>query len=72
MNRAVIVLLLLIANAILSASRDNSPKAAPPARTDHSLGFFTSLDGAAPERGGPPCRTDEAAGAPFLAHDIRL
>jgi hypothetical protein len=50
MKRAILVLLLLIANAIVSSSKVKPP----PVPSDYSLGRFASLDGAGlPERGGP-------------------
>jgi hypothetical protein len=64
MNRAILVLLLLIANAIVSSSKVETP---PSARPDYSLGRFAVLDGAAlPERdridgddvATPLCRRD--------------
>ncbi|HEV3410100.1 MAG TPA: hypothetical protein VG095_07390 [Chthoniobacterales bacterium] len=62
--RAVVVLLLLIANAIVSSSSFNPPEPAPPERTDYSLGLLTIVDGAAPAPGSnvvatPLCRRNE-------------
>jgi hypothetical protein len=60
--RAVVVLLLLIANAIVSSSNFRTPEPAPPTRTDYSLGPFAVIDGAAPAHGNsevvatPLCR----------------
>ncbi len=56
--RAVVVLLLLIANAIV-ASRDSNPaESAPPARTDSSLALLSTVDGATVEHGRPGCAAD--------------
>jgi hypothetical protein len=56
MNRAVIVLLLLIANAILTASKTTAPShSAAPLPPQNSLGLFRTLDGTAPGR--PRCDT---------------
>ena len=46
MNRAVIVLFLLIANAVVNVNQHEPLDPAPPARSDSSLGRFAVLDGA--------------------------
>ena len=55
--RAVVVLLLLIANAIVSTSRVEPTAPAPPVRTEYSLGLLSTVDGAAV----PPARSDVVA-----------
>ena len=59
--RAVVVLLLLIANAIVSTRNFNPPEPAPPVRTDYSLGLFTIVDGASPA----PARGPEVVATPL-------
>ena len=51
MNRAVVVLLLLIANAIVSYVKTQPPKPAHQVRIDHSLGVFAVVDGVSFPRG---------------------
>ena len=46
--RAVVVLLLLIANAIVASRNSNPADSAPPVRTDSSSGLLATVDGAAP------------------------
>ena len=75
MNRAVIVLCLLIANAVINPGKQSPPESAPPARSDSSLGRFAVLDGAtlAPPESRGGCtgqhRTDDARTPLF---DVRL
>jgi hypothetical protein len=56
--RAVVVLLLLIANAIVASRNSNPVESAPAARTDSSLALLSTVDGAAPEHGRPGCAAD--------------
>ena len=56
--RAVVVLLLLIANAIV-VSRNSSPsEPALPARTEPSLGLLATVDGGSLQRGSSDCAAD--------------
>ena len=58
MNRAVVVLLLLIANALFSPSKINPPDPRPRPPQDYSLGLLTVVDGAAlkpPEQSRSGC-----------------
>jgi hypothetical protein len=64
MNRAIVVLLLLIANAIVSSSK---VKPTPPVSVHYSLGRFAVLDGAAlPERDDPG---SDAVATPLCRRD---
>jgi hypothetical protein len=58
MRRAIVVLLLLIANAVVSSSRNRADNAAPSARSDYSLGLLSTIDGAA--AGTPRCGVQSA------------
>ena len=60
--RAVVVLLLLIANAIVASRNGNPAESAPPARAEHSLPLLSTLDGA-PQ---PTSRIDFAANIQIL------
>ncbi|MGZ4985619.1 MAG: hypothetical protein ACXWAX_09650 [Chthoniobacterales bacterium] len=77
MNRAVVVLLLLIANAIVS-SRNSNPPDPSPVSVNYSLGLFTVVDGApirnaAEEHTGVcPLQREHNAAAPVAFDDIRL
>ncbi len=71
MNRAVIVLLLLIANAIVTVSKTSPPShpAAPsPTPPQNSLGLFRTLDGTSskPTR----CEAPPVLRTSFLREDL--
>ena len=67
MNRAIVVLLLLIANAIVSTSKTTAPNPAPAAFSDYSLGRFAILDGAALAEHGRP--SGDAGATPLCRRD---
>ena len=50
MKRAVVVLILLIANAIVSSKANKAREPALPDRPEYSLGLFTVVDGAGPAK----------------------
>jgi hypothetical protein len=72
MNRAIVVLLLLIANAVVASRHSSRPDPAPPARTEHSLGLLSTIDGAPRplEDYCPIARARNGAPDPFF--DVRL
>ncbi len=69
MNRAVVVLFSLIANAIVS-SRSNKP--APPPPADYSLGLFSTVDGAAPRPPDSYCTAVPLNYSADSLFDVRL
>lgn len=72
MNRAVVVLLLLIANAVVANWQSSRPAPAPPARTEYSLGLFGTIDGA-PRPLEPFCTASRARDdIPDPLFDVRL
>ncbi|MDQ6861930.1 MAG: hypothetical protein M3032_12340 [Verrucomicrobiota bacterium] len=71
MNRAVVVLILLIANAVVSSRNNRAPHPAPPPSPDYSLGVFSNLDGAAPRPLGSYCNAARVPEADPL-FDVRL
>ncbi|MFL6528994.1 MAG: hypothetical protein ACJ8HQ_09945 [Chthoniobacterales bacterium] len=72
MNRAVVVLLLLIANAVVANWNSKPPHPAPPAHSDYSLGLFSTVDGA-PRPLEPYCTASRARDdAPDPLFDVRL
>jgi hypothetical protein len=75
MNRAVVVLLLLIANAIVTWHKTQPAKPAGQDRIDHSLGLFTVVDGMSLPRSHDdtlPCLRGQAVRTLPEFDDIRL